>query len=146
MLDDDTDGLLQPDQLRTMVAAVGIPPTQQLVNGITQCTPEKWRERGVDIDTVRSNGRRATRSVASKLSTNPHLAQFLSCCEVYLTKEPLSTEAIEEVFEYFEEDDVQHVLGKHLRHVLQGAFTSHNTQLLSSEVRRAHKPIRTTSP
>ncbi len=43
-------------------------------------------------------------------------------------------DAIEEVFEYFEEDDVQHVAGKHLRHVLQGAFTSHNTQLLPSEV------------
>ena len=52
MLDEDTDGLLQPDQLRTMIAAVGIPPTQQLVSGITQCAPEKWRDRGVDIDTV----------------------------------------------------------------------------------------------
>ncbi len=52
MLDEDTDGLLQPDQLRTMIAAVGIPPTQQLVAGITQCAPEKWRDKGVDIDTV----------------------------------------------------------------------------------------------
>jgi len=45
-------------------------------------------------------------------------------------------DAIEEVFEYFEEDDVQHVDGKHLRHVLQDSFTSHNTQLLPSEVRQ----------
>ena len=52
MLDDDTDGLLDPQQLRTMIAAIGIPPTRQLVEGIQQCTPEKWRHVGVDIDTV----------------------------------------------------------------------------------------------
>jgi len=70
MLDEDTDGLLQPDQLRTMIAAVGIPPTQQLVSGITQCAPEKWRSKGVDIDTV-SAGRcdKAVTLAALPLST-----------------------------------------------------------------------------
>ena len=131
MLDEDTDGLLQPEQLRTMIAAVGIPPTQQLVSGITQCAPEKWRDKGVDIDTV--SGSRCDADNGSL--SHALAAQFLSCCEVYLTKEPLSMDAIEEVFEYFEEDDVQHVEGKHLRHVLQGAYTSHNTQLLAAEVR-----------
>ena len=52
MLDDDCDGLLHPDQLRTMIAAVGIPPTKQLVAGIVKCTPDEWRHVGVDIDTV----------------------------------------------------------------------------------------------
>lgn len=140
MLDDDCDGLLQPEQLRTMIAAVGIPPTKQLVAGVVKCTPERWRHVGVDIDTVRGQGGRCRGPAARCMRRSrplrhyaPFPAQFLDCCETYLDKEPLSIDAIEEVFEFFEEDPGV-VSGQALRHVLSETVTSHNTQLLGEEV------------
>ena len=53
---------------------------------------------------------------------------------MYLGKEPLSMDAIEEVFEYFEEDQLGRVPAAAVQHVLAGTVTSHNTQLLREEV------------
>ena len=48
-------------------------------------------------------------------------------------------DAAQEIFESFEDEEIGHISGAHLRHILQEAQTTHNTQLLPAEVRRPRR-------
>jgi Ca2+-binding EF-hand superfamily protein len=133
-LDTDHDGLLDVDDARTLVAATGLPPTPAFLGRIDARLPPAWRGRGYDFDTL------------------------VGCIEERLAEDKVSLADVSELFHLFTPGAAPRpshagagtplpraggaaaaagdttVPAFTVRHLLSGIPTTHNTQLMDSEV------------
>lgn len=116
LLDSDQDTLLDVDQLRTAIIAMGIPPSQRLIQEILKQTPS-WAGQAVDFNTFRT-------VITERLQSNPvHMAD------------------IDELFKVFADTDGNgFITDHHLRHVME-VKTTNNTNLSDEEVDEIFKEL-----
>jgi Ca2+-binding EF-hand superfamily protein len=121
LLDSDQDNMLDVDQLRTAIIAMGIPPSQRLIQEILRNVPDFKKAGGrgqVDFHTFKT-------VVTDRLKCNP----------VYMAD-------IDELFKVFESTDGEgYISDHHLRHVME-VKTTNNTNLSDEEVDEIFKELR----
>eukprot|EP00941_MAST-03F_sp_MAST-3F-sp1_P001468 g1468.t1 len=121
LLDSDQDNMLDVDQLRTAIIAMGIPPSQRLIQEILRNVPDFKKAGGrgqVDFHTFKT-------VVTDRLKCNP----------VYMAD-------IDELFKVFETSDgAGFIADHHLRHLME-VKTTNNTNLTDEEVDEIFKELR----
>jgi Ca2+-binding EF-hand superfamily protein len=109
LLDSDQDKLLDIDQLRTAIIAMGIPPAPRLIQDIVRNVPPRFKNRGVDFDTFKA-------VITDRLRSNP-----------------VKMSDIEELFKSFESGHDGVVTDVSLRHIME-VETTNKTNLSDEEV------------
>eukprot|EP00940_MAST-03C_sp_MAST-3C-sp2_P002155 g2155.t1 len=110
LLDKDQDKLLNVQELRLAIVAMGIPPSKRLIDEITRSAPS-WAGKGIDFGTFQ-------RVIVDRLKSNPiHMAD------------------VDELFRLFEDSNERGaVTPGNLRHLMTRVKTSNSTQLSNHEV------------
>ena len=116
LLDSNQDKLLDVDQLRTAIIAMGIPPAPRLIQQILSSVPA-WAGNGVDFNTFKT-------VITERLKCNPvHMSD------------------INELFKIFETTDGKgKITDVHLRHVME-VETTNKTNLSDDEVDEIFKEL-----
>eukprot|EP00938_MAST-03A_sp_MAST-3A-sp1_P000492 g492.t1 len=109
LLDSDQDKLLDVDQLRTAIIAMGIPPAPRLIQDIVRNVPSRFKNKGVDFDTFKA-------VITDRLRSNP-----------------VKMSDIEELFKSFESGHDGVVSDVSLRHIME-VQTTNKTNLTDDEV------------
>lgn len=110
LLDKDQDKLLNVQELRLAIVAMGIPPSKRLIDEISRSAPS-WAGKGIDFGTFQ-------RVIVDRLKSNPiHMAD------------------VDELFRLFEDSNERGaVTPGNLRHLMTRVKTSNSTQLSNHEV------------
>jgi len=110
LLDKDQDKLLNVQELRLAIVAMGVPPSKRLVDEITRNVPS-WAGNGIDFGTFK-------RVIVDRLKSNPiHMAD------------------VDELFKLFDNSGEEGAVSPaQLRHLMTNVETSNSTQLSDNEV------------